>query len=114
MGPMARTVADLARLMDVMAGYDSEDPETALGVGHKAESYLAALKKDALRGSRIGVLRTDLGTNSDPGSQDYKNVMDVFSRAVGGTAGCRSDHSRSRRYPRFDRTATDWHGSSRG
>ena len=83
MGPMARTVADLARLMDVMAGYDAEDPETALGVGHKAESYLAPLKKDALRGARIGVLRTDLGTNSDPGSQDYKNVMDVFSRAVG-------------------------------
>ena len=83
MGPMARTVADLARLMDVMVAYDAEDPETALGVGHKAESYLAALKKDALRGARIGVLRIDLGGNSDPSSQDYKNVMDVFNRAVG-------------------------------
>src|SRR4029077_14027989 len=34
MGPMARTVRDLAQLLDVMAGYDSEDPQTALGVGH--------------------------------------------------------------------------------
>src|SRR5690606_26774374 len=34
LGPMARTVADLARLLDVMAGYDPEDPLTAHGVGH--------------------------------------------------------------------------------
>jgi Asp-tRNA(Asn)/Glu-tRNA(Gln) amidotransferase A subunit family amidase len=82
MGPMARTVADLVRLMDVMVGYDAEDPETALGVGHRPSSYLASLNKDALRGARIGVLRTDLGTNSDPASDDYKNVMAVFSRTV--------------------------------
>src|SRR6266436_2301203 len=34
MGPMALNVADLARLLDVMVGYDPEDPQTALGVGH--------------------------------------------------------------------------------
>src|SRR5215813_4080999 len=34
LGPMARTVKDLARLLDVMAGYDPEDPITARGVGH--------------------------------------------------------------------------------
>src|SRR3984957_2410209 len=33
MGPMARTVRDLAKLLDGMVGYDPEDPVTALGVG---------------------------------------------------------------------------------
>ena len=33
MGPMARTVRDLAKLLDGMVGYDPEDPLTALGVG---------------------------------------------------------------------------------
>jgi Asp-tRNA(Asn)/Glu-tRNA(Gln) amidotransferase A subunit family amidase len=83
MGPMARTVADLARLMDVMVGYDSEDPLTALGAGHKPASYAAALDKNGLKGAHIGVLRTDLGDNSDPNSQDYKNVMAVFNQTVG-------------------------------
>ena len=34
LGPMTRTVSDLAVLMDVMSGYDSEDPSTAYAVGH--------------------------------------------------------------------------------
>src|SRR6266436_1523098 len=39
MGPMARTVKDLARLLDAMVGYDPEDPVTALGVDHPPDSY---------------------------------------------------------------------------
>jgi amidase len=45
MGPMARTVRDLAALLDVMVGYDPEDPLTALGVGHVPESYTRFLDK---------------------------------------------------------------------
>jgi amidase len=81
-GPMARTVGDLARLMDVMTGYDPEDPETALGYGHKPASYVAGLDKNALKGARIGVLRTDIGINTDPTEQDYKEIMTSFSRTV--------------------------------
>ena len=82
MGPMARSVADLARLMDVMVGYDAEDPLTALGVGHKPASYVALLNKDSLKGARLGILRVDLGDNSEPDSQDYKNVMEAFNQSV--------------------------------
>src|SRR6185436_12104194 len=57
MGPMARTVADAARLLDVMAGYDPNDPVTAYSFGQKPASYLTALKPDALKGARIGILR---------------------------------------------------------
>src|SRR3989454_6978629 len=39
LGPMARTVKDLATLLDVMVGYDPEDPLTARSVGHIPDSY---------------------------------------------------------------------------
>ena len=57
MGPMTRTVADAARVLDVIAGYDPNDPVTAYSVGNTPASYVTSLKPDALMGARIGVLR---------------------------------------------------------
>src|SRR6202011_2666112 len=56
-GPMARTVADMVILLDVIAGADTEDPATMRADGHRVASYAAALGADALRGARLGVLR---------------------------------------------------------
>jgi len=39
LGPMARTVKDLAILLDSMAGYDLEDPITARGVGNTPDTF---------------------------------------------------------------------------
>jgi Asp-tRNA(Asn)/Glu-tRNA(Gln) amidotransferase A subunit family amidase len=39
LGPMARTVKDLAILLDAMVGYDPEDPVTARGVGHAPDTF---------------------------------------------------------------------------
>lgn len=61
-GPIARTVTDAARLLDVMAGYDPADPVTALGHGRIPKSYTHRLAKDALRGARIGVMTNLQGT----------------------------------------------------
>jgi amidase len=58
MGPMTRTVTDAAKLLDVMAGYDPNDPITAYAVGEIPPSYTTALKANALKGVRIGVLRS--------------------------------------------------------
>jgi amidase len=55
-GPMARSVEDAARLFDVVAGYDPDDPYTELGRGRREASYSAFLDRDGLRGARIGVL----------------------------------------------------------
>lgn len=82
MGPMARNVRDLARLMDVMAGYDSEDPQTAYGIGHKPGTYTEFLKADGLKGARIGILRESIGFASEPGSEDYKKVDAVFEKNI--------------------------------
>ena len=61
-GPMARTVADAAALLAVIAGHDPADPATARDPSPVAGvDYLAALDDDALRGARIGVLRDTMG-----------------------------------------------------
>jgi Asp-tRNA(Asn)/Glu-tRNA(Gln) amidotransferase A subunit family amidase len=83
LGPMARTVKDLATLLDVMVGYDPEDPITARGAGRVPETFTKFLNKDGLRGARLGILRESIGLNSEPESEDFKKVNDVFDRAVG-------------------------------
>lgn len=82
LGPMARTVMDCAKLLDVMAGFDPADPITARGVGNQAESYEATLSADGLKGARLGVLRTVMGYHSEPDSDDFKQVDTVFNRAI--------------------------------
>src|SRR5213593_4778994 len=83
LGPMARTVRDLATLLDVMVGYDPEDPITARGVGHLPDSYTKFLDKNGLKGARIGILRESMGFDSEPGSEDFKKITEVFDKAVG-------------------------------
>ena len=82
LGPMARTVTDLAKLLDSMVGYDPDDPVTARGIGHAADSYSAALDSGALKGARLGILRELIGFAADPDSEDFKKVTEVFDRAV--------------------------------
>ncbi|SMO46827.1 amidase [Halorubrum cibi] len=67
-GPITRTVADAARTLETMVGYDPADPVTALGVGEvPEEGYAAHLDAEGLEGARIGVAR-DLFEVSDPGN----------------------------------------------
>jgi hypothetical protein len=61
-GPLARTVTDVAILLDATAGVDPADPVTKQGEGRAPKSYRDALKTDALKGARIGVLRNLFGT----------------------------------------------------
>ncbi len=82
MGPMTRTVTDLAKMMDIMVGYDPEDPITAYGVQHTPQTYTASLDKAALKGARIGVLREPVGGNSRPDSEDFKKVDALFQKAL--------------------------------
>ena len=82
LGPMARTVKDLATLLDAMVGYDPEDPLTARGVGHIPDSFARFLNKDGLKGARLGILRESIGLNAEPDSEDFKKVSEVFDRAI--------------------------------
>lgn len=82
LGPMARTVKDMSILLDAMVGYDPEDPLTSRGVGHVPDSYTKFLDKNGLRGARIGILRETMGLGSEPDSEDFKKVTEVFEKAV--------------------------------
>ena len=82
LGPMARTVRDLAKLLDVMAGYDPEDPITARGVGHIPDTFTKFLDKNGLKGTRLGILRESIGLNAEPESADFKKISEVFDKAI--------------------------------
>ena len=87
LGPMARRVADLARLLDVMVGFDPDDPLTGHGAGRSSGSYAAELDDAALEGARIGVLREPMGYDTEPESEDFAKIDTVFVRALGELEG---------------------------
>jgi Asp-tRNA(Asn)/Glu-tRNA(Gln) amidotransferase A subunit family amidase len=82
LGPMARTVTDLAKVLDCMVGYDPDDPVTALGVGHSPQSYAEGLAAEGLKGARIGILREPMGFRTQPNSDEFKSITEVFDVAV--------------------------------
>ena len=82
LGPMSRTVGDMARLLDAMVGYDPEDPVTARGVGHIPPSYTDFLDAGGLRGARLGILREPMGFMAEPDTDDFRQITEVFDKAV--------------------------------
>lgn len=60
-GPMARTVADAAALLNVIAGVDDRDEATKAGRGMAPADFTTSLDAKALRGARIGVARNMAG-----------------------------------------------------
>ena len=57
-GPMTRTVTDSARMLNVIAGVDEQDPRTLAAQGKVPTDYTGYLRTNALKGVRVGVLRT--------------------------------------------------------
>ena len=76
-GPMARTVADAVAVFQVVAGYDPDDPATIVTKDRPIPNYADFLKKDGLKGARIGVLRQAF--ESAPVDSE---VRAVFNRAL--------------------------------
>ncbi len=56
-GPMARTVEDAVRILEVIAGHDPDDPITQRCKDKIPENYTQFLDKNGLKGKRIGVFR---------------------------------------------------------
>jgi amidase len=55
-GAVTRTVADTVAVLQVIAGEDPNDPATAAGRGKVDANYAAAMRRDGLKGARLGVL----------------------------------------------------------
>ena len=60
-GPLARSVTDLALMLDATVGADPADETTSRSNGHIPRSYRDALSADGLKGVRLGVLKQLFG-----------------------------------------------------
>src|ERR1700733_2848899 len=79
-GPIARSVADAATLLTVLAGPDPADPVTALSANRPAVDYTHFLDRHGLRGARIGVFRQYFDTaDTDP---EVKAVTEQALKAL--------------------------------
>lgn len=84
-GPMTRSVKDAAILLDVLVGYDPEDPFTAAAMlARDAGTYAASHSEDALSGARIGILREAFGAEDEP---DSSRVNRAVEEAIEGMRG---------------------------
>jgi amidase len=79
-GPLCRTVADAAALLSALAGPDHRDRATAASSGHIEKDYTAFLKKDGLRGARIGVARAKFFGYSDVTDKLADDAIEVLRR----------------------------------
>jgi Asp-tRNA(Asn)/Glu-tRNA(Gln) amidotransferase A subunit family amidase len=80
-GPICRSVADAAKVLDVIAGYDPLDPVTVQSVARKpAEPYASAVSARRLDGVRIGVIREYM--NRDAYTKADAQSLDLAERAI--------------------------------
>jgi amidase len=82
-GPMARTVADAAVMLDVLAATDPADATTTAR-GRPQVEYTRALDPDGLKGARLGVVRNRL-FGSTPAADDLANRAIEVMRRQGAT-----------------------------
>jgi amidase len=78
-GPMTRSVADAAAMLNAIAGSDPADPMTHDADAHKVD-YLASLRPDALAGVRLGVLRMTQG-RSPQTDQVFEAALEALRKA---------------------------------
>lgn len=64
-GPLARSVADLALLLDVTTGADPDDASTRVAADRPPFRFHASLDRTALKGARLGVLTNYFGTAAE-------------------------------------------------
>ncbi|MBB3803410.1 amidase [Xanthomonas arboricola] len=81
-GPMTRSVADAAALLQAIVAPDPQDPATRTAPSSTPD-YLAHLKPDGLRGARLGLLRNPL--REDPAIAAALDRAVQTLRAAGAT-----------------------------
>ncbi|MGE0815354.1 MAG: amidase [Vicinamibacterales bacterium] len=76
-GPLARTVTDLAIMLDATVGPDRDDPITADAAAHVPRSYRDGLAGASLKGVRLGIVGPLFGT-----APEDDEVGDIVRKAL--------------------------------
>jgi Asp-tRNA(Asn)/Glu-tRNA(Gln) amidotransferase A subunit family amidase len=80
-GPLCRTVADAAKVLDVIAGYDPKDPVTVHSIGRKpSQPYASSAAVKRLDGVRVGIIREYM--NRDAYTKADEQSLDLAERAI--------------------------------
>ena len=80
-GPICRTVADAAKILDVMAGYDPKDEMTVFSIGRTPpKGYTSFAGAQRLDGLRIGVLREYMSRKQTTKADEQS--IDLIERAI--------------------------------
>lgn len=79
-GPIARTMTDLAVMLDATVGPDPADASTRASEGHVPKSYRDALRLDVLKGARLGIVRSLFGAT--PEDQEVTTVVNKTIEAL--------------------------------
>jgi amidase len=79
-GPMARSVADAAMILSIIAGKDEKDNYTLAQPFDSPPDYTKALKVTSLKGARIGIVRNAINITDDDESK--KPVLEAFEKAI--------------------------------
>jgi amidase len=76
-GPIARTVSDVAKLLDSIVGYDPRDPFTVTAsAAASSGGYAQAVEVSVpLASWRIGVLETGFGSDENPDAEPVNRVV---------------------------------------
>ena len=81
-GPMGRTVAEVALLMNALAGVDEADPAGSGAKDNVARDYTVFLDPEALDGKRFGVLRQAMGGHPDVDAAVDRAISAMKARGV--------------------------------
>lgn len=85
-GATCRTVEDVARVLDVIAGYDPADDFTVYSIGRTPkEGYTSFARPAALKGVRIGVIREYMDKHLF--TQADEESIDIVDRAIDDLKG---------------------------
>jgi amidase len=76
-GPMGRTVEDVAIALGTMTGVDQADSKTIASEGKSLTDYTRFLKKDGLKGKRIGLQKKSMGFSDKVDTLMIKAVADL-------------------------------------
>src|ERR1700674_802973 len=85
-GPLCRTVKDVARVLDAIAGYDPKDELTAFSVGRlPSEPYRSFANEQTLNGMRIGVIREHMDKKLF--TESHVETIEIVERGINDLRG---------------------------